>query len=167
MARVFVGMGGNVGDRAAYLYGGVAGCARHGLRLVALSPVYETSPVGGPAGQPDYLNSVALFETGLDPLVVLRILQRVEQDHFRVRDIMNGPRTLDLDLLIHGDRAGRFAELVLPHPRLHERLFVLRPLADLAPDLVVPNLQKTVRLLYEERAALEAPDSVRVYAAHS
>ena len=78
MARVFLGLGSNLGDRSARIFGGLRGCVDHGMRLAALSPLYESAAVGGPSGQPNYLNAVAILETGLEPMVVLRILQAIE-----------------------------------------------------------------------------------------
>ncbi|MBI3817205.1 MAG: 2-amino-4-hydroxy-6-hydroxymethyldihydropteridine diphosphokinase [Planctomycetes bacterium] len=161
MARMYIALGANLGERAANLYNGVGGCAEHGLRLIKLAPIYESTPVGGPPGQPSYYNSVAEFESSLDPVVILRILQKIEERFGRVRTETNGPRTLDLDLLVYGSLAMRVSDLVLPHPRLHERLFVLAPFADIAAELIIPGIGKNVRLLRDERAALEPPDSVR------
>lgn len=160
MPRIFVAFGSNLGDRAAHICAGVAGCVNHGLRLTALSPLYETSPVGGPAGQADYLNAVGVFESGLSPMVVLRILQRVEDGLLRKREIKNGPRTIDLDLLAWGDTVMATDFLTLPHPRIAERLFVLRPFCDVAPDFKIPGTGMTVRELYENRVGLEPPSAV-------
>lgn len=163
MARVFVAIGSNLGDRAAHVYEGVAGCVRHGLRLTALSRIYETDPVGGPAGQENYFNAVAAFESGFEPALVFRILQQIETACHRSREVRFGPRTLDLDLLLFGDKVLPAGDLILPHPRLHERLFVLLPLAELAPNVIVPGLQKTVSELLQARLTVETQGSVRVY----
>jgi len=96
------------------------------------------SPSMGAPG-PDYVNAVAELRTGLDPHPLLRALLAIEQAHGRTRGARNAPRTLDLDLLLFDDRVLETPELVLPHPRLHERAFVLVPLAELAPGLVVPG----------------------------
>jgi 2-amino-4-hydroxy-6-hydroxymethyldihydropteridine diphosphokinase len=124
------------------------------LERLALSPIYRTAPVGGPP-QPDYLNAVATGRALLPPLALLRLLQQLEAD--AGRDLLgerNGPRPLDLDLLLYGDLTLDLPELVLPHPRLLERRFVLAPLADLRPDLVVPGTGRTVaRLLLAAPAA--------------
>lgn len=165
MAKLYIGLGGNCGDRSGYLYQGLRGCAQHGLRLLALSPIYETAPVGGPA-QRDFLNAAAIFESGLDPQVILQILQKVENANGRERAVRNGPRTLDLDLLMFGSVCRESELLTLPHPRMHERLFVLKPLADIAGEVVVPRLERTVRKLCEERAALEPPGAVRPWDVH-
>jgi 2-amino-4-hydroxy-6-hydroxymethyldihydropteridine diphosphokinase len=166
MARIFIGIGSNLGDRAAHLFAGVAGCARHGMRLKALSSIYETAPVGGPAGQPPFLNAVAEFESGLDAAIVLRILQGIEMEQHRSREVRFGPRTLDLDLLLCGDQRRETPDLVLPHPRLHERLFVLRPLAEIDPRIVIPGVGRTAGDLAAERAKAEGPDAALRYAPH-
>ena len=101
------------------------------------SPLYRSAPVD--AGGPDYLNAVAQLETELDAASLLAQLQAVEQAHGRERSYRNAPRTLDLDLLLFGDALIDTPALSVPHPRLHERAFVLRPHADLAPALVVPG----------------------------
>ncbi len=117
-----------------------------------LSPLYQTSPVGGPP-QPDFVNAVVTGWTRLAPRALLSRLRSLERAAGRRRAVGNGPRTLDLDLLLFGDRLARTKELVLPHPRLASRLFVLVPLADLAPRRAVPGLGKSVaRLLREARA---------------
>jgi len=163
MTRAFVAIGSNLGDRAAHVYEGVAGCVRHGLRLTALSRIYETDPAGGPAGQDNYFNAVACFETGFEPSLVLRILQQIEAASHRSREVRFGPRTLDLDLLLFGDRIIPSGDLILPHPRLHERLFVLMPLAEVAPNVIVPGLQRSVSDLLREKLALDGPASARLY----
>jgi len=130
--RAFLGLGSNLGDRWAHLRGAVAALPD----VVAVSPVYETEPVGGPAGQGRYLNCVVELDTDLGPRELLEAAQRVEAAAGRVRAERWGPRTLDVDVLIVDDLAVDDPDLVVPHPRLWERDFVLIPLADLAPDLV-------------------------------
>ena len=131
--RAYVGLGSNLGDRAAYLLLGLSALSRlpktHFLRL---SPVYETDPVGPP--QPPYLNMVAELETELSPTGLLAEMLRVEKALGRERRERWGPRTLDLDLLLYGDLVLEEAGLSVPHPRLHERAFVLVPLLDLLPE---------------------------------
>ncbi len=162
MARAHVALGSNLGDRAAHLFAGIAGCTAHGLRVVGLSRLWETEPEGGPAGQGAYLNAVVVLETGLDPLVVLRILQSVEDGEGRVRSEPGAPRTLDLDLLLHGDAQRTSELLVLPHPRIAERLFVLAPLAEVAPDAIVPGLGRTVLDLLRDLEEREGDRAARV-----
>ena len=102
---------------------------------MALSPFYRSAPVQ--ARGPDYVNAVAVLSTGLDPFTLLHALQQLELTYGRVRSYQNAPRTLDLDLLLYDTRKIDTPTLTLPHPRMHERAFVLRPLADVAPDLVL------------------------------
>jgi 2-amino-4-hydroxy-6-hydroxymethyldihydropteridine diphosphokinase len=130
--RAYFGIGANLGDRAAALQGAVDGLAAGGLEVVAVSPVYETAPVGGPA-QPDYLNAVVEVETAVSPRELLELAQRVENAAGRVRLERWGPRTLDVDVLLVGELTVDEPDLVVPHPRMAERAFVLVPLADLDP----------------------------------
>ena len=104
--------------------------------VVAVSPVYETEPVGGPSGQDRYLNVVVELSTADSPRALLERCRALEQDAGRVRTVRFGPRTLDADVLVVGDERVDEPDLVVPHPRMFERRFVLAPLADLAPDLV-------------------------------
>jgi 2-amino-4-hydroxy-6-hydroxymethyldihydropteridine diphosphokinase len=144
--RAYVAVGTNLGDRWANLVR-----AAHALRavprtaVVGASRVFDTAPVGPPQGR--YLNAVLALETGLPPAPLLAALRGVEAGALRRRDVRWGARTLDLDLLLHGGAAVREPALVLPHPGLAARRFVLAPLADLAPDLVVPGLGATVAAL--------------------
>jgi 2-amino-4-hydroxy-6-hydroxymethyldihydropteridine diphosphokinase len=123
-----------MGDRRRYLREGVAALPD----VVATSPVYETDPVGGPAGQDAYLNLVVELDTELSPRALLEAAQAAEAAAHRVRRERWGPRTLDVDVLLVGDLVVDEDDLVVPHPRLWERAFVLVPLADLAPELVDP-----------------------------
>ncbi len=134
--RAFLGLGSNLGDRLGYLQLAVDGlAAAPGVRLVAVSPVYETAPVGGPE-QPDYLNAVAEVETTLSARELLALANAIEAEGERVRKERWGPRTLDVDVLLVGDERHDTPELTVPHPRMADRAFVLAPLADLAPELV-------------------------------
>lgn len=143
----FVGLGANLGDPRHQLHAAI-----EGLRKLALvgtlrcSRLYRTAPVG-PPGQPDYLNAAAAFETNLEPLPLLRALHKLEQQAGRRRRIHWGPRTLDLDLLLYGDRRIESPQLTVPHPRISERAFVLLPLLDLDPSLVVPGRGRVQTLL--------------------
>jgi 2-amino-4-hydroxy-6-hydroxymethyldihydropteridine diphosphokinase len=152
--RAFVAVGTNLGDRWAHL----ARAAR-GLRavprtaIVAASRVFDTAPVGPP--QPRYLNAVLALESGLPPGALLDALRGLEAGALRRRDVRWAPRTLDLDLLLHGGLVMATPGLVLPHPGLSHRRFVLAPLAELAPGLVVPGLGETVAALLARAPAGE------------
>lgn len=130
--RAFVGLGSNLGDRRAFLEAAVADLPD----VVAVSPVYETDPVGGPDDQGCYLNAVVELWTSLSPHQLLGAARRAEEAARRVRGPRWGPRTLDVDILMVGELTVDDDELTVPHPRMWERGFVLVPLADLAPDLV-------------------------------
>jgi 2-amino-4-hydroxy-6-hydroxymethyldihydropteridine diphosphokinase len=130
--RAFLGLGSNLGDRAAHLRAAVAALPD----VVAVSPVYETAPVGGPEGQPAYLNAVVELATPLEPRELLAWCRRLEAAAARERRERWGPRTLDVDVLLVGDLHVDEPDLQVPHPRMAERAFVLAPLADLAPELV-------------------------------
>lgn len=133
-----VALGANLGEARATLLAAVDALSRlPGTRLAAISPTYRTAPVD--ATGPDYLNAVALLHTTLIPLDLFMQLQRIEQSHGRERSTRNAPRTLDLDLLLYGDETIALPTLVVPHPRMHERAFVLRPLLDVMPEAVIPG----------------------------
>jgi len=145
--RVVIAMGSNLGDRLDYLQSGLDGLFdTPRLAFLAVSPVYETAPVGGPE-QPDYLNAVAIGETTLPARAVLERCHSLEDAFGRVRGEVWGPRTLDLDLIIYGDEVSDSPELTLPHPRAHERAFVLAPWHDADPDAVLPGWGKAADLL--------------------
>jgi 2-amino-4-hydroxy-6-hydroxymethyldihydropteridine diphosphokinase len=156
----YVSLGSNLGDRAHHLAAGIAALrARGEIRDVELSRVYETEAVG-PGDQRPYLNAVARLCTSLSPRALLACLLAIEHGEGRERGALrNLPRTLDLDLLLYGACEIREPELVVPHPRLVERPFVLEPLCDLAPDLVVPGASERVSAL---AAAVRDPRAVRV-----
>jgi 2-amino-4-hydroxy-6-hydroxymethyldihydropteridine diphosphokinase len=140
-----IGLGSNLGDRKAQLDAAVMALSdARGVIFRAVSQYHETAPVGGPDGQGDYLNAAAAVETTLEPLELLHLLQELERRAGRVRTVRWGPRTLDLDLLLFGDRVIASAELQVPHPRLAERLFVLAPLAEIAPGAVDPVTGRTI-----------------------
>lgn len=130
----YVGLGANLGADLLNTLGRAATAlaALPGTRLVALSSAWRSAPVD--AGGPDFLNAVAVLDTELAPLALLDALQAIEQAHGRERPYRNAPRTLDLDLLMLGDAVLDTPRLVLPHPRLRERAFVLRPLLEVAPQ---------------------------------
>ncbi len=147
-ATVYLALGSNVGDRRAQLEEAVRLLKAAGVAVERISTYHETEPLGGPPGQPRYLNAVAQARTDLAPTALLALLLEVEQRLGRVRIVKHGPRTLDLDLLFHGDLvvAERASEprILVPHPRLQDRLFVLEPFAEIAPDFIHPIFQRTV-----------------------
>lgn len=134
--RAYLGLGSNLGDRWALLRDAV----RSLEGVVAVSPVYETDPVGGPAGQGAYLNVVVAIETGLQPRQLLGVCHRLEAAADRTREERWGPRTLDVDILWTDGEPVDEPDLRIPHERMWERRFVLAPLADIAPELVAPDL---------------------------
>ena len=141
----YIALGSNVGGRRDYLDRALTALrAQAGITIVRVSTIYETRPVGGPAEQGDYLNAVAELNTDLAAEQLLACLLDIERANGRVRTVQNAPRTLDLDLLFFGDLIRNDPQLTLPHPRLHERLFVLQPLAELVPGLVHPVLKRTI-----------------------
>jgi 2-amino-4-hydroxy-6-hydroxymethyldihydropteridine diphosphokinase len=141
VSRVFLGLGSNQGDRWKLLRDAVASLPD----VVAVSPVYETDPIGGPAGQGPYLNCVVELETTLPPRRLLGICHRLESAADRVRHERWGPRTLDVDILLFGDLVIDEPDLQIPHSMLRERRFVLEPLRDLAPELVPEDLERLGR----------------------
>jgi 2-amino-4-hydroxy-6-hydroxymethyldihydropteridine diphosphokinase len=131
--RAYFGIGSNLGDRLAYLQLAVNElAAAEGVDVVGISRVYETAPVGGPE-QPDYLNAVVAVDTARSARELLALAQSIEAAAERVRTVRWGPRTLDVDVLLVGDERVDHPDLVVPHPRMTERAFVVVPLADLDP----------------------------------
>lgn len=142
MTTAYIGLGSNLGDRMATLRTAVLRLESLG-RIAGISSLYETEPVGY-LEQPPFLNAVVALDTELAPGELLSALLRIERDLGRKRSFPNAPRTLDLDLLLVDDLVLDIPELTLPHPRLHERAFVLVPLAELAPEMVHPGSGQTV-----------------------
>ena len=132
----YIGIGANLGDSRQAVVRAAAEVARlAGIHRSDLSPLYRSAPVD--SSGPDYVNAVLRVETTLAPETLLQALQTIENEHGRERPYRNAPRTLDLDLLLHGSATRDTDFLVLPHPRMHLRAFVLRPLQDLEPDMIL------------------------------
>ena len=162
MTDGYLGLGSNVGDRRAHLQAAAALLPAHGVRVIASSSVYETEPVGEVLDQREFLNAVLRVETALDPEALLDACKAVERERGRVLAgeagyVRHGPRPLDVDLLLLGDRVCRSERLTLPHAQVTTRRFVLVPLLELAPDLVVPGRGRAADAL----AALEG-EAVRL-----
>jgi len=145
MATAYIGLGSNLGDRKTTLRTAIQRLGTLG-RIAGVSSLYETEPVGY-LEQPSFLNSVIALDTALAPADLLGALLGIERDLGRMRSFPNAPRTLDLDLLMVDNVVLDTPELTLPHPRLHERAFVLVPLAEIAPELVLPGSGKTLQEL--------------------
>jgi len=161
-ARALVALGSNLGDRAAHLRRALRALVQTpGLRVLRVSRIYETAPVGAKGHpQSDYLNAVAALQSALPPRLLLLRLQQIERAAGRRRTWRNAPRTLDLDLLFHG-APRRDPDLVLPHPRLHLRGFVLAPLAEIAPALRHPCGARIAELA--ARQSTGPADAVRLW----
>ncbi|NLT29781.1 MAG: 2-amino-4-hydroxy-6-hydroxymethyldihydropteridine diphosphokinase [Propionibacterium sp.] len=148
LSKLVVAIGSNLGDRLAAISGAV-----NALRdtpdviIVDVSPIYETTAVGGPSDNPDFLNLVVVAETTQDPRTLLERMHAIEDAFGRTRDLPNGPRTLDLDLIMVGRHAMNDEKLTLPHPRAHERAFVLAPWLDIDPGAELDGHGKIADLL--------------------
>ena len=149
MKTVYLALGSNIGDRESNLRAAIENMSSTGIEVLRESPIYETEPVGY-AAQRWFLNMVVEAETALFPMQLLTRIGKIERALGRVRTIANGPRTIDIDILLYGTAVVRTPRLEIPHPRMHERRFVLAPLADLAPDLRHPVSRKPVRQMLNE-----------------
>jgi 2-amino-4-hydroxy-6-hydroxymethyldihydropteridine diphosphokinase len=143
---VVIALGSNLGDRLANLQGGLDVLCGDGLDCLAVSAVFQTAPVGGP-DQDDFLNAVLLATSSLPARAILERCQRAEAARHRVRAVRWGPRTLDADIISYGTEVSAGPELTLPHPRAHERAFVLAPWLDVAPHAYLPGRGAVAELL--------------------
>lgn len=151
MSVVFVGLGSNLGDRAGHLRTAIVAMGQHpSISRLTCSDFRRTDPIGGPE-QPDYVNAAVRFETNLSPSVLLQWLLDLEASQGRRREVLHGPRTLDLDLLLYGSVCLSSSILELPHPRITQRRFVLEPLVQLAPRLLLGDGRTAVECLRELR----------------
>jgi 2-amino-4-hydroxy-6-hydroxymethyldihydropteridine diphosphokinase len=131
---IFIALGSNLGDRGRHLREALAELGANGeIRVLACSGFHETQPVGGPPGQPSYLNAAAELATELSPQALLARMLEIERRHGRARTVRNGPRTLDLDLLLYRGQVVEEPGLRVPHPRMWERSFVMQPLSEICP----------------------------------
>ena len=144
---VYLGLGSNMGNRQANLDRALEILSQR-VRLGQVSSIYDTEPMGN-TNQPRFLNLACQVSTGLEPAELLALAKAIEQKLGRAPGTSNGPRPIDIDILFYGDQVVKTPELVIPHPRLSERAFVLVPLAEIAPDLVHPVSRKTVRELLQ------------------
>jgi 2-amino-4-hydroxy-6-hydroxymethyldihydropteridine diphosphokinase len=149
--RVFLGVGTNLGDRSANLSAAQTLVSKF-VNIQKTSRVYETTP-WGVLDQPDFLNQVWEATTILTPLDLLHHLKKVEVELGRKPSVRYGPRLIDIDILLYSNLMFKSAELVIPHPRISERAFILAPLADLEPDLVIPGMQHTISELLRRQSS--------------
>ena len=147
MHLAYIGFGSNIGDRLVHIQNAIQTLSKaEGITLQKISSLYKTDPVGYEA-QAQFLNGVAAIQTSLSPLSLLHTLKDIETAVGRQHRIRWGPREIDLDILIYGDLCLRTEKLILPHPEMHLRSFVLVPLAEIAPDLVHPVFQETIQTI--------------------
>jgi 2-amino-4-hydroxy-6-hydroxymethyldihydropteridine diphosphokinase len=139
VTAAYLGLGSNLGDRHETLQRGIDLLAEHGVTTLASSSVWETDPVGGPEGQPAFLNAVIRVETDADPRALLEAARAAEAACGRVRTVRWGPRTLDVDVLLVDGYTSDDPDLTVPHPRIAERAFVVLPLLELDPDARLPD----------------------------
>lgn len=147
MVRAYIALGSNLDNPGLQLQSAVDEIASTpGIALAGCSRLYQSDPVG-PEGQPDYCNAVVAVDTSLEPVALLDATQAIENSHGRVRSVRWGPRTLDLDILLYGHQVIETERLTIPHYQMHVRNFVLCPLADINPDIILPDGKKLTTLV--------------------
>lgn len=158
--HVVLSLGANLGDPLSALTSALESLAQaEGVEVLATSSFYGTAPIGGP-DQPDYINAVAVVETTLAPMAILDLAHQIEADHDRVRQERWGPRTLDIDLVVYDDVVSEYPTLTIPHPRAHQRAFVLVPWHELEPDAVLATfgpIADLIEHMKDQEIAVVAP----------
>mgnify|MGYP001570244746 FL=1 len=150
MIKVFLGIGSNLGKRRNNIKKALGFLKSEGIKINKVSGLYETAPVGGPPRQGKYLNGVIEARTDLKPIALMCALKKIERNLLRKKTVKNGPRTIDLDILFYDGLILKRKNLIIPHPRMHKREFVLRGLKEIAPRMVHPGIKKQVGQLYKE-----------------
>lgn len=151
--NAYIGLGSNLGQREKYVAAALNALqTTRKIEVVKVSRLYETAPVGGPEDQPSYINAVAHVKTTLSPQRLLGVCLKIEESLGRKRQVRWGPRTIDLDVLCYDQEIVVSQKLMLPHPMMHERVFVMEPLAEIAPDLMHPVLEQTAAEILDSLA---------------
>jgi len=163
MTKVYVGLGSNLGNRRENLVNAINRIdANAGIQVKDKSGFFETTPVGGPP-QPDYVNCAIELETEIEPQTLLKEFNKIERELGRKPGVRWGPRIVDLDILLYGDRIVNDHNLKIPHERMHERAFVLEPLCDISPDIKHPVLRVSVSELLEKLRMVDSSKDQDVF----
>ena len=138
MSEIYLALGSNLGDRQHNLNEAVNQLKEHNIQLITASSIIETDPIGGPESQGKFLNQVVQAQTQLSPHELLKTCKKIEQNMGREKTVRNGPRIIDIDILLYDNIRINSEELTIPHPRMWEREFVLKPLREIAPEIITP-----------------------------
>ncbi|MTW86541.1 2-amino-4-hydroxy-6-hydroxymethyldihydropteridine diphosphokinase [Virgibacillus dakarensis] len=161
MRHIYIALGSNIEPRKQYLLEAISLLDAHeAIMITQKSAIYQTAPVGY-TEQADFLNMVVELNTSLSPMELLDVCQSIERKLGRKREIRFGPRTIDLDILLYHDENKKTDRLIIPHPRMHERAFVLIPLAEIAPDLFIPGWDKSVVAMVRDLSVKDKKDVTR------